>query len=166
MRTRIMTAGMLLGVLALAGCAMPGTGGGTGGSGSSGGRQQVSCAESASVTLDGQRVRYEVTGDCAEVIVRGDDLEVRMAAATALSVEGRDNDVESSSDLGAVTVKGNENDVEARTIASITIAGNDNSLEAGTIGSVEITGDDNDVESDNDPQPVRVSGNGNSVERR
>ncbi|WP_157413430.1 hypothetical protein [Agromyces allii] len=164
----------LAGVLVLAGCAFPGirqgdgsggTGGPTGGS-TGGGREQVSCAEASSVTLDGRDVRYDVVGDCAEVIVRGDDLDVRMAASTSLSVEGRDNDIESSAGLGAVTVKGDENGVEARTIASISIAGNDNDLEADIVGSVEIAGDENSVEAGNDPQPVRVSGSGNSVERR
>lgn len=170
MRTQVKAVLALAGVLTLAGCAFPGMGG-SGGSGEpggpmNGGRRQVSCADSARVTLDGQRVDYDVVGDCAEVIVRGDDLDVRLAAATELSIEGRDNDVESTSDLGAVAVKGNGNDVEARTIAPISVAGDDNSLEADTVGSVEIAGDDNDVEAGNDPQPVRVSGNGNTVERR
>jgi len=177
MRTRVKAVLALAGVLMLAGCAVPGIGGsgGTSGSGSTdgtsegtarGGREQVSCAGSASVTLEGRDLRYDVVGDCAEVIVRGDDLDVRMAASTALSIEGRDNDVESSAELGAVEIKGDENDVEARTIASISIAGDGNDLEADTVGSVEIAGNDNGVEAGNDPQPVRVSGNGNTVERR
>ena len=37
---------------------------------------------------------------------------------------------------------------------------------ADTVGSVEIAGNDNGIEAGNDPQPVRVSGNGNTVERR
>jgi hypothetical protein len=129
------------------------------------GREQVSCAEAASVTLDGDRVDYDITGDCAEVIVRGNDLDVRMASSTSLRIEGRDNDIESSGDLGAVEIAGDENDVEARTIASIDVQGNGNDLDARNVGSVEIAGDDNSVEADNDPQPVRVTGNGNTVER-
>ncbi|ANJ26446.1 DUF3060 domain-containing protein [Agromyces aureus] len=172
MKTYLKTAAALAGVLLLAGCAFPGAGGSRDARDSSGtgapmgGREQVSCTDSASVTLDGRDVRYDVAGDCAEVVVRGDDLDVRMGATTSLSIEGRDNDVESSSEFGAVTIKGDDNDVEARTIASISIAGNDNSVEADTVGSVEIAGNDNDVEAGNDPQPVRVSGEGNRVERR
>ncbi|GAA1520496.1 hypothetical protein BJ978_003202 [Agromyces terreus] len=164
----------LAGVLLLAGCVMPvdrdpaGVDGsdGSDGSNAAGGRQQVSCAETSSITLEGQRVRYDVEGDCAEVIVRGDDLTVRLNATTALSIEGQDNDIESRAELGAVTINGNDNDVEARTIASITISGRDNDLEAATVGSVEISGEDNSIEADNDPQPVRINGNGNTVERR
>ncbi|GAA1837382.1 DUF3060 domain-containing protein [Agromyces salentinus] len=165
-------AGVVVGVAAvmlLAGCVIQADPDdrdrGDGGAANRGGREQVTCAESASITLDGERVEYDVTGDCAEVIVRGNDLDVRMASSTSLRIEGRDNDVESSGDLGAVEIAGDENDVEARTIASIDVQGNGNDLDARNVGSVEISGDDNSVEADNDPQPVRVTGNGNTVER-
>jgi hypothetical protein len=157
------------GVMLLAGCVIQGDGddgdrddarGGPGG-----GREQVSCAESSSITLDGERVDYDVAGDCAEVIVRGNDLDVRMASSTSLRIEGRDNDVESSGDLGAVEIAGDENDVEAVVIASIDVQGNGNDLDARNVGSVEIAGNDNHVEADNDPQPVRVAGDRNTVER-
>ncbi|MGI9822418.1 DUF3060 domain-containing protein [Agromyces sp. Marseille-Q5079] len=153
----------LSGVFMLTGCVMPG---GAPGGHMDGGSTQVSCAESSSVTLDGRGTRYDVDGDCAEVVVRGEDLTVRLAGSTSLSIEGRDNDIESGAGLGAVTIRGDDNNVEARTIASITIAGNDNDIEAATVGSVEIAGDDNGVEAGNDPQPVRLSGEGNTVERR
>ncbi|MET4157498.1 DUF3060 domain-containing protein [Agromyces sp. PvR057] len=172
MRAPVGTLLGLTGILLLAGCVGPpgGQGGGDGSSGSgdgagAGGREQVSCAEASSVTLDGERVAYEIVGDCAEVIVRGNGLDVRMGATTALSIDGRANEVDSGSGVGAVTIKGDDNDVEATTIASIVIAGNDNDLEAETVGSVEIKGDDNGVEAGNDPQPVRVTGDGNMVER-
>ena len=153
----------LSGVFVLTGCVMPG---GTPGAHMDGGSTHLSCADSSRVTLDGQGTRYDVDGDCAEVVVRGDDLTVRLASTTSLSIEGAGNDVESVTGVGAVSIRGDENDVRARTIASITIAGNDNDLEAATVGSVEISGEGNSVESDNDPQPVHVTGNGNTVERR
>jgi hypothetical protein len=99
------------------------------------------------VVLDDASPSLVLTGDCPDVQVRGDDLEIDLTDARVggLAVSG-DRVVVAAVDVGALTIEGNEQTVTAR-----------------SIGAVSLRGDGNTVEADESIGAVAVAGNGNTV---
>lgn len=84
-------------------------------------------------------------GDCDELVIEGQRIEVIAGA------------------LGAVTIRGDDNELDAGTIGSLEIQGQQNEVDAASLGSVDISGDRNDVDSTGDIGAVTLVGNDNEV---
>ena len=107
---------------------------------------------------------YWLTGDCPLVSVSADGADLQSAGAiAALSVQGRDNDVDARA-VGALTVAGDGNDIDADALTSGRIAGQENDLSVASADNLVVNGDRNNIEADTRIGSLTVNGNGNEVE--
>lgn len=105
-----------------------------------------------------------VIGDCDELTLEGNGVDVKTGAIGTLIIRGTDIDVEAAS-IGAIEIAGQNNDVESRAaVGGITIAGDDNDVEViGDIGSVTINGNENDVDASGRIGAITDNGTANDV---
>lgn len=86
-------------------------------------------------------------GMIGSLVIRGDDIDVDADGIGSIDIEGQDNDVDSRSDVGEVEIAGDRNGIDVEgSIGRVTIAGNENEIEAtGGIGAADDNGDRNEI---------------------
>lgn len=89
----------------------------------------------------------QLFGDCRELVVEGQGLDIDVGI------------------VGTLVIRGDRNEVDAREIGSLTIEGQDNEVDVDRdLGTLEIRGDRNEVEVDGQIGTVRIAGNENEVD--
>lgn len=120
-------------------------------------------------TCDGGRLTINqpgdhVIGDCDELTLEGNGVDVKAGSIGTLIIRGTDIDVEAAS-IGSIEIAGQNNDVESRgSVGDVTMSGDDNDIEViGDVGSVTINGNENDVDASGRIGAVTDNGNANDV---
>lgn len=92
-------------------------------------------------------IDVRLTGACAAVRIRANDVELDAENISELTIEGHDNDVDVSGAIGTVMITGDENEVESRgEIGAVTVSGNDNDVDARDFGQITDNGRENEID--------------------
>ena len=122
------------------------------------------CGDGDSILLNEPGVDYRLTGDCAEVVVEGTDIDVDAEGIGSLILRGDDNDIDARA-VGSIEVSGQDNDVSVDSVGSVVLTGNGNDVDSnGDVGSVAFNGNDNSVDADGQVGPVTDNGSDNEVD--
>ncbi|WP_166867887.1 lipoprotein [Salinibacterium sp. ZJ70] len=101
------------------------------------------------LTIDGDGIDVDA-GEIRNLIIRGDDADIEATSIDSVDLEGQKSDVESRGDVGEIVITGDRNGIDVDgEIGTVTLNGNDNEVEAtGAIGPTTDNGERNEVLAD------------------